>query len=100
MDANYNVYVKADTGTVGSFTVQTSDATTVASGSIVVTKAVDSPSGNIALAATNVLLAKYNFQAIGEPIKVSSIEFGITLAGGPRTISKMSECILMEHRLV
>jgi hypothetical protein len=73
MDANYNVWIKADSGTVGTYSIQTSDATTVNAGNLVVSLATDSPSGNVPLNGTNIVLAKYNLQAVGEPIKISEL---------------------------
>lgn len=71
-DLGYNVYVtpnQADTFTklsVGS-------DTTISTGSLTVTKATASPSGNVAKDATGVEIAKFDFKAVGEAIKVDSV---------------------------
>jgi hypothetical protein len=79
LDANYNVYVKADSGTVGTFSITTSTAATVAQGSLVVTKATDSPTGSVPLNGTGITLAKFSMQAVGEAIKVSQLAYTIAL---------------------
>lgn len=50
------------------------------SGSITITKAPDSPSGNISAGATEVVLAKYKARAVGEDFEVRKI--GLKLATG------------------
>lgn len=72
-DGNYDVYVAADTGTIGTYTVQYGQAATVNSGNLVISKRTDSPVGNIGLNGTNVTLAKYDVKAVGEDIKVSQL---------------------------
>lgn len=73
MDASYNVYVKADSGTIGTFAIQNATQSTVNSGSLTVNLSSASPSGNIALNGTGVELAKYELKAVGEDIKISSL---------------------------
>jgi hypothetical protein len=48
---------------------------TITKGSLQVTLSADSPSGNVTNAATGVTLAKYDFKAFGEPIKVEHLSF-------------------------
>ena len=76
-DANYGVYVKPDNGTVNTFVVLNSVKTTVNSGNLIITKRTDSPSANVALNSTNLSLAKFDVKAVGEDIKVSSLNFAI-----------------------
>ncbi len=49
-------------------------ANTIASGTLSITKAANSPTENIAVGATNVLLARYEVRAAGESIKVEAIK--------------------------
>ncbi len=78
-DTNYNVYVrpvKGDSGT--SFSVvepasgSTTYDTTISTGKLTIQRASDSPSTNVPDGATNVLLAKWNYTAAGEDVKVNS----------------------------
>lgn len=71
-DVNYSRYIRvnqSDTYTIISAT----NTTTISAGSLQVSKATDSPSGSLAAGATNQLLAKWSFKAIGEDIKVSNL---------------------------
>jgi len=74
-DTNYSVYTKSNQ--TDSWTAITSNSsttsTTVNSGNLVISIATDSPSGNIALGATNVELAKFNIKAAGEKVRVTSL---------------------------
>ena len=81
-DTSYGVYITPNNGTVGTFTSQDSSTVTIGSGSLTVSKATDSPTGNIADAATNLTLAKYTMKAVGEDIKVSSIAYYSTGTAG------------------
>ncbi len=75
-DKNYNVFIPHFTsgGDPDTFTVvKATAATTINSGSLTITRSTDSPSGNVALSATNVKLVKYEFTATGEDIKVLSL---------------------------
>lgn len=46
---------------------------TVNAGSITATVATDAPSGNVAISGTNVILARYDFKASGEDVKVTDL---------------------------
>lgn len=74
-DTNYSVYTKSNQ--TDSWTAITSNSattsTTINSGNLVISIASDSPSGNIALGATNVELAKFNIKAAGEKVRVTSL---------------------------
>jgi hypothetical protein len=67
-DSQYDVYVKA------TAVPATSGVQTVNAGSLTVTKLAGSPSGNITKDASNVALAKYEFKAYGESIKVEYLK--------------------------
>jgi peptidoglycan hydrolase-like protein with peptidoglycan-binding domain len=75
-DANYNVYLKPnklDTYTI----IKAAGNTSINSGSLNVSKSTDTPTGSIALNATSVTLAKFDFAAAGENVKVSALEAGL-----------------------
>jgi len=77
-DVDYGVYVSAAgvPATVGTITVNP--------GVLSVTKASDSISGKVANNGSNVSLAKYEFKAYGEPVKVETLTAGFAYfdAGG------------------
>jgi hypothetical protein len=81
MDANYGVSVTPDVAAIATYTVLDSVATLVNSGNLVISRATDSPSGNVALNSTNVTLAKYNVKAVGEDVKVSSLVIQVATTG-------------------
>lgn len=87
-DSNYGVYVtpfSAGTWAAGTalWSVLDSSPVTVNPGNLVISKATDSPSGNLALNSTNITLAKFSVKAVGEDVKVSSIAVNVatTVAG-------------------
>ncbi len=81
-DKQYQVYVKANgtdsfsivepnsAGTAVNFTINT--------GSLTQTVSTSTPTGNIADGATNVELARFNWQANGEAVKISSLSVSST----------------------
>jgi hypothetical protein len=79
MDKNYGVYLK--TNQTDSFTLiepETGDGTNINTGTLTITKASDSPSGYITKGLTNAVLAKFNFKANGEDIKLTSLGVATT----------------------
>lgn len=81
-DSEYNVNVAAGgaiPGTTGTITINP--------GNITITKTTDSPSGTVANNASSVTLAKYEFKAYGEPIKIETLKAGFTIGGGGGAIS-------------
>lgn len=74
-DNNYAVNVAPDSGTIGSWSAQDSQQVSVNSGSLIISRRTDSPSGNVALNKTNVTLATYDVKATGEDIKVTSLVY-------------------------
>jgi len=80
-DSQYNVSVIPTKGG-STFTPATTGTISVNSGSLSITRAVDSPSGTIVPNTSNVVLAKYTFTAYGESIKVTSLKFGFTTSDG------------------
>ena len=74
-DKQYNVYVKlnqADTWTVIESNSSTTN-TTINAGSLTVAKSTTSPTGNVAVGATGVTLAKFDFKATGEDVRINSL---------------------------
>ncbi len=71
-DVNYGVYTQPYGGTSWSV-IQPAGTYTINAGSITVSRAADSPTGNVAQGATNVHLARFNFDASGEDIKISNL---------------------------
>ncbi len=67
-DSQYDVYVKV------TAVPATSGVQTVAAGSLTVTKMTTSASGNVTKDASGASLAKYEFKAYGEPIKVEYLK--------------------------
>jgi hypothetical protein len=73
-DTNYNVYVMPYTlGSWNSYKATASYGFTIASGTVSVNKSITSPTANIAIDSTNVLLAKYDFKANGEDMKIQNL---------------------------
>lgn len=80
-DSQYDVYVKAQ-GVPAITAVQT-----VSAGSLSVTKVAGSPSGNVTKDASGATLAKYEFKAYGEPIKVEYLK--ATVNSNDNTVTKL-----------
>jgi hypothetical protein len=83
-DYGYNVQIKpnkADTWTI----VYNTTTSTISAGSISVTLATDSTTGNIAKGATNQILAKWKFKAVGEDIKVTTLTTQLNVTAGMGT---------------
>ncbi len=72
-DLNYKVYVGTYALNTTQFAVQTLAASTINHGTLTLTTASDTATLNTALGGTNVSLAKFNFTAAGENVKVSSL---------------------------
>ncbi len=63
-----------------SFTSKTTTTSTISGttgGSLSIIKATDSPSGNVVLTGTNVVLGKFTLKAMGEPIKVEYLRVAV-----------------------
>jgi len=70
-DTGYGIYVKPNKA--DSWTVFKMVASTIDTGKLVLTKSSDCPSGNVALGATNVTIAKFDAKATGEDVKIASL---------------------------
>ena len=83
-DTNYNVRLRlnqSDTYTI----ITASNTTTISTGSLTINKSTSSTSGNVAKDALNVLLAKYEFKAVGEAVKVSNLVVSAVVSGSNGT---------------
>lgn len=89
MDANYNVYIAPTlTSSTTWSVIQATNTTTINSGSMSVSKASASPTGNIATNGTNILFGTWEFKASGENIKVSTLTLDATVTGS-RTLKNV-----------
>ena len=70
-DTQYGVFIKPDR--LDSWKIHEHRASTISTGKLTVTRASDSPSGNIAKDATNNTLAKFNLKATGEDVKITAM---------------------------
>ncbi len=81
-DTAYNVYVLPYTsGTWAIWGPTPGNYFTISGGELSVTKASDSPSQDVVKDGTNVKLAKYEFRATGEDIRINSLLVGATTTG-------------------
>ncbi|MEK7452818.1 MAG: hypothetical protein AAB614_01135 [Patescibacteria group bacterium] len=90
-DAGYGVYVTPakDAATTAFGIIKPTSSSTVDSGSMVVGVTTDSPTGNIADAATGLTLAKFSFYSAGETAKISDLTVGCTSASNVLTNVKL-----------
>ncbi len=83
-DNNYNVNLRlnqSDTYTI----ITASSTTTISTGSLTINKSTSSTSGNVAKDALGVLLAKYDFKAVGEAVKISNLVVSAVVSGSNGT---------------
>ncbi|MDP3794557.1 MAG: hypothetical protein Q8R13_01350, partial [bacterium] len=92
-DAGYKVWIRPMTSsTADTFSIMQPNSSsnfsgtnrdfTINTGTLTVTVATDSPSGNVANGATSVALARYDFKAAGEDIKVTDLVVCLDYSGG------------------
>lgn len=62
------------------FAVSAASANTIAAGSLSVVKAANSPSGNITVGATSVLMSSFEFRATGEDVKIEAAKLWVDQA--------------------
>lgn len=79
-DMQYGVSLFPGGGSTFSI-VKAAGVTTINSGTNSFSKTSDSPSGTVALNATNVTLGKFVITANGEPVKVTSLNARVIIAG-------------------
>ncbi|MHA1482288.1 MAG: hypothetical protein ACTSQA_02480, partial [Candidatus Heimdallarchaeaceae archaeon] len=71
-DTQYGVFIKpngADSWTV----IEASAASSINTGAMTLSRASDTPAGNVALGATNVTIAKFDLKATGEDAKITAM---------------------------
>jgi hypothetical protein len=71
-DANYGTYAPTYQNGIWAI-IQPEGEYTINAGDLSIIKATDSPTSNVARNGNNITLAKYDFKATGEDIKVSSL---------------------------
>jgi len=75
-DANYNVYLKPNK--LDSYSIiKAAGSTSINAGTLTVSKSIDTPTGSIALNGTAITLAKFDFVAAGENIKITALTAGL-----------------------
>lgn len=78
-DTQYNVYVEPYlTGTWAVIAPTSTYNYQISSGTLSIAKSSDSPTGNIVVDGTNVLLGRFDFRASGEDIKIKNIDVQAT----------------------
>jgi len=86
-DMQYNTQAFVNNNSVATWAVvKAGVATTINHGELSVSVASDSPSSNIADAATGVTLAKFNFKASGEDVKVTNLTVVCTASTATRAL--------------
>lgn len=84
-DKGYGVFLKHNG--LDSFAVVTPGVDyTIASGSLSMSVAVDSPTGNIASSTTGVVLSKFNVKANGENVKITTVTVTCTNSSSGKTL--------------
>lgn len=78
VDSNYNVNIRPTVGGGNTFTSITAGTQTVNSGNVTVQKATDSPSSNVIIDGSDIVLAKFTLTAYGEPVKIETLTAGFT----------------------
>lgn len=66
----------------GSFPVSAGTANTIGAANLSITRKTDSPSGDIAVGATNILIGRYEVRASGENVKVDTLTASTTVSVG------------------
>lgn len=84
VDSQYGANVQPYVSSLGTWTLSTVTTAleTIASGTLTVSKAQTSPSGNVVLGASNQPIVDYTVSAAGEPIKITDLYFCINDSGG------------------
>jgi hypothetical protein len=72
-DTQYGVFTKPHKSGSQSWTVFSMTASTINTGKLTATRATDSPSSNVPLSGTNILLGKFDVKATGEDVKITEM---------------------------
>jgi hypothetical protein len=94
-DTQYNVGILA----TGSFPFGPA-ASTVANGTVTVTKASDSPSANVVACASDVTLGKWNINAYGETTKIETLTVGVDSNGTDANLTLRNGRLLVDGQQV
>src|SRR3989344_1218993 len=73
VDTQYGANVLSDLISNAAFTKRSTGQQDINSGTLTITKMSDSPSGDIVDASSNALLAKFQFKAAGEKVKIETL---------------------------
>ncbi|OGZ72548.1 MAG: hypothetical protein A2908_01600 [Candidatus Staskawiczbacteria bacterium RIFCSPLOWO2_01_FULL_38_12b] len=73
VDTQYGANILSDLISDATFTKRSTGEQTINSGTLTITKLTSSPSGDIVDAASNALLAKFEFKAAGEKVKIETL---------------------------
>ncbi|OGZ20436.1 MAG: hypothetical protein A2494_00980 [Candidatus Lloydbacteria bacterium RIFOXYC12_FULL_46_25] len=87
-DSQLGIAVSPTTGT-GFTAIQGTSAVTINAGALTITKATDSPSGNMVLQGSGVTLAKYTLHAAGEKMKVENLKVGFDWNASTTVLGKL-----------
>lgn len=96
VDTEYNANVLATRAGV-TFSSVSSAAQTIASGGLTITKAGDSPSSNVTLGASDVVLAKYTLKATSEAVKIETLK--VVVASSDSNIGSLRNGRLMANNV-
>jgi len=80
IDTQYSANISATSGGATSFSVVEAGQQTIATGSLTISKATDSPTGNLVKGASQAVLAKYTLKAYGESIKVETMRIVVDVS--------------------
>jgi hypothetical protein len=69
-DTEYGIYIKPD---ASAWVVHKVAASTINTGKLSLSRADDTPTGNVPLAGTNVTTARFDLKATGEDVKISTL---------------------------
>mgnify|MGYP001617489453 CR=1 FL=1 len=71
-----------DASTVTGFPVSAATANTVAAATLSITRAANSPSSNVSLGGTNILLSRFEVRAAGENVKIEAVTLDVDTTAG------------------
>jgi len=71
-DTQYGIYIKPD-GDDSWTVIQAGNASSINTGRLTISRASDSPSGNVPKDGTNVTIAKFDLKATGEDVKITQM---------------------------
>jgi len=72
-DTEYGIYIQPDAHVTGGWVVHKVAASTINTGKLSLSRADDTPSGNVPKDGTNVTLARFDMKATGEDVKITQM---------------------------